>query len=50
MPEIYRADGKPAEPMPYKGWKARLEQWFLRRGMTRLGHFMGRWDERGLGR
>jgi hypothetical protein len=62
MPEIHRSDDEPqihayrdgawvpAEPLPYLGWKAKVEQWVLRHGMTRLGRFMGRWDERGLGR
>lgn len=39
----------PAEPLPYIGWKARLEQWFARRGWNRLAGFMASWDERGLG-
>lgn len=50
MPEIHRSDGRPAEPLPYKGWKARLEQWAKRRNMRRLARFMATWDERGLGR
>lgn len=39
-----------AEPIPYIGWKARLEQRLRRRGLTRLANLMARWDERGLGR
>lgn len=40
----------PAEPLPWMGWKARVEQWFRRHGFARLASLMGAWDERGLGR
>lgn len=47
---ISRSDGRPVQPLPYIGWKARLEQWLHRHGRHRAGRLMGRWDERGLGR
>lgn len=49
MPEISRSDGRPAEPLPYKGWKAKMEQLCFRLGFKKLGRFFGRWDEKGLG-
>lgn len=38
----------PAEPLGYQGWKAKLEQFFYKLRLKRLGTFMGRWDERAL--
>lgn len=38
------------EPLPFRGWKARTEQWFRRRGLPRIANFFAAWDERGLGR
>lgn len=38
-----------ADCLPMQGWKAKLEQFFYLWGFPRLGRFMGRWDERGLG-
>lgn len=51
-PMTQRADGSwvPAEPLPYIGWKARLEQRCRRRGLTWLANLLAAWDERGLGR
>ena len=40
---------EPAEPMPFQGWKARLEQWCRRHRLTRPANLLARWDERGLG-
>ena len=40
----------PAEPLPYLGWKARLEQRFRRGGRRRAANMMAAWDERKLGR
>lgn len=39
-----------AEPLGMQGWKANLEMSFYRWGFPRLGRFMGRWDERKLGK
>lgn len=38
-----------AKPVPYQGWKARLEHWLRAKGMKRLANLMAVWDERGLG-
>lgn len=38
-----------AKPLPYIGWKARLEQWFRRPRSTRIANLLAAWDERGLG-
>lgn len=42
----------PAEPLPFIGWKARLEQWCRRRHgrWVVLANLLARWDERGLGK
>lgn len=40
----------PAEPIPFIGWKAKIEQWSRRHGFNRIASFFGAWDERGLGR
>ena len=39
-----------AEPLPYMGWKAKLEQVFLMWGMPTFASWMARWDERKLGK
>lgn len=39
-----------AEPLPYLGWKAKCEQFFLGIGFVRLSRLFGRLDERGLGK
>jgi hypothetical protein len=50
MHNIDRSEWKPAEPIPFIGWKAKTEQWFRRRGYSRIAGFFAAWDERGLGR
>lgn len=54
MPNYYwhapSGEYRPSKPIPYAGWKARLEQWFRSKGFKKLANFMGDWDERGLGR
>lgn len=39
-----------AEPLPFYGWKAKLEQRFRKRGWKKPANFLARWDERGLGK
>ena len=52
MPYQQNLDGSwgSAKPLPYIGWKARLEQRLRARGMSKAANFMAAWDERGLGR
>lgn len=49
MMYVSGSNGRPVEPIPYKGWKARMEQLCFRFGLKKLGMFFGRWDEKGLG-
>lgn len=39
-----------AESIPYKGWKASIEQWALVWNFPTLARFMAWWDERKLGK
>lgn len=50
MNQYQRPDGTwaPAEPLPWLGWKAKLEAKARRRGFRRLAAFLAAWDERGL--
>lgn len=38
----------PATPLPYLGWKARMEERLRKRGHRRLANFFAAWDEMGL--
>lgn len=51
-PQKQNPDGSwsDAEPLPYTGWKARLEDRLRGLGWTRLPNLLARWDERGLGK
>jgi hypothetical protein len=53
MPETYwhahSGEWRKREPIGPQGWKARLENWFRKKGMRRLADFIAAWDERGLG-
>jgi hypothetical protein len=37
------------QPLPYYGWKAKLETKLRRHGFNRIANILARWDERGLG-
>lgn len=49
-PQQQNPDGSwsPATPLPYVGWKARLEERLRRRGFSRLANVLAAWDERGM--
>ncbi len=53
MPEKYwdkaRGEWRESKPIPYQGWKARLEQWLRARKLKRLADILADWDERKLG-
>lgn len=38
------------KPLPYYGWKAKLESKLRRRGFNRMANILAWWDERGLGK
>jgi hypothetical protein len=38
------------QPLPYTGWKAKLEDWCRKKGLRRFTNFLAAWDERGLRR
>jgi hypothetical protein len=53
MPTMKQNEGgswEEAEPLPYLGWKAKLENRLRNVGFIKIANFLARLDERSLGK